>query len=536
MITAILRVQWLSIRNMHVRSQRSGTIMSAILLLVWYGMWAFAAYAAFALGRHIDDRPLLEAALPRTLLGVLLYWQLSPLVSATLGASLETRKLLAYPIPHGQLFFIETMLRLSTAVEMLMVLAAGYAGLLLNPMLAAGWTGAGRMAGAMGLFIVFNLLLAAGTRSFIERMLSKRRLREVFMLVLVMMLGAPRLLVETGFPMERLSWLLKGGGDFWLPWGAAGRMLLGEPSYFAVLLVWCVAGYFFGRSQFERNLRFDADAARATVIREDSGRIAWSERAFRLPSALLPDPIATAVEKELRALSRAPRFRMTFIMGFTFGLLVWLPMVMGRHANGSFFSGNFLTMVSVYALALLGQVSYLNAFGFDRAAVQMYFVAPVPLRKMIVAKNIAAATFILLEIALVTAASVIFVPIAPAKIVEAFLATAVSALYLLAVGNLMSVMYPKGANPERVGHSDPARRQGLIFLLFPLTISPLLLAYGARHVLGGDGAFYMALAVVGSLGGSAYWMSTGAAAVIALRRRESMIEELSRGAGPIATD
>src|SRR5262249_60349420 len=104
-----------------------------------------------------------------------------------------------------------------------------------------------------------------------------------------------------------------------------------------------------------------------------------AETFYRLPSLLFPDPLGAIVEKELRSLARTPRYRMVFVMGFSFGLMIWLPMILGRrgerHVN---ISHNFLTIVCVYALTLLGQVSYWNCFGFDRSAAQIYFVAPQP--------------------------------------------------------------------------------------------------------------------------------------------------------------
>ena len=60
------------------------------------------------------------------------------MMSASMGASLDFRKLLVYPIPHRKLFLIEVLLRLTTCVEMLLVMAGGLAGLLLNPA-AGGW-------------------------------------------------------------------------------------------------------------------------------------------------------------------------------------------------------------------------------------------------------------------------------------------------------------------------------------------------------------------------------------------------------------
>src|SRR5260370_25211368 len=104
------------------------------------------------------------------------------------------------------------------------------------------------------------------------------------------------------------------------------------------------------------------------------------------------------IEKELRSLVRAPRFRLVFVMGFSFGLVVWLPMALRSRGAHSGFSDNFLTVVSVYALTLLGQVTYWNAFGFDRSAAQLYFSAPVSLGHVLAGKNITAARIIFLEI------------------------------------------------------------------------------------------------------------------------------------------
>jgi ABC-2 type transport system permease protein len=226
-IAAILRAQLLSIRNMYGRSRRGGMAISALALAMWFGMWGLVAYAAYALARTSDVHAL-QAALPRALLGIALYWQLSPMVSASLGASLDLRKLLVYPIPHSRLFLIEVLLRLSTGLEMLLVMAAGFTGLVMNAAVAPGWMGAARMSAVLGVFVLFNLLLAAGTRSLLERALAKRRVREFVVLAMVILVAAPRVLVESGLSWERLAWLLQGSGDAWSPWGAAARLLLGE--------------------------------------------------------------------------------------------------------------------------------------------------------------------------------------------------------------------------------------------------------------------------------------------------------------------
>jgi ABC-2 type transport system permease protein len=155
----------------------------------------------------------------------------------------------------------------------------------------------------------------------------------------------------------------------------------------------------FGRAQFERNLRYDTLAAQATPMKPMSARTRrWSERLYRVPALLWKDPLAAIVEKELRTLMRSPRFRLVFIMGFTFGLMFWLPMVLRRNASHSgFLAHNFLVIVCIYAMTLIGQVTYWNCFGIDRSAAIFYFAAPQPMSRTLLGKNIACLFFLYLE-------------------------------------------------------------------------------------------------------------------------------------------
>ena len=188
----------------------------------------------------------------------------------------------------------------------------------------------------------------------------------------------PRLLMVTGVASDqRLEHVFPAAANPFWPWGAAAHCMLGcraaggPCAAIAALAGWTAAAYLFGRWQFTRSLRFDFQEAQATVASAKDRPFA--ERLYRLPSLVLPDPLCAIVEKELRSLARTPRFRLVFVMGFSFGLVVWLPMMLrGRRAHSAV-SGNFLAVVSLYALFLLAQVTYGNAFGFDRSAAQLYF-------------------------------------------------------------------------------------------------------------------------------------------------------------------
>jgi len=260
MIAAILRAQILSMRL----AGRRGAVFSAITGAIWYGFWCFIAFTIGLFAAHADAAAL-RLWIPTSLLLVCLYWQFVPILSASMGSGLDLRKLLIYPAPHGRLFFVEILLRLTTAPEMVLVVAGGIAGLLRNPALG-GLAAAPRLAPIL-IFVLFNLLLASGTRSLLERLLSHRRLREVLIFFLLIALTAPRILFASGFASV-------GVGPFdgiihfpALPWAAAGHAAMGGSLLraIAVLTGWTLAAAWFGRSQFERNLRFDSTAAQSST-------------------------------------------------------------------------------------------------------------------------------------------------------------------------------------------------------------------------------------------------------------------------------
>ena len=540
MIRAILWAQWKSVRILRFGAGRRGAVFSALTSLLWYSFWAMAAVGVGAFTADPNGRRDIERLFPAMLIFVILYWQLAPILVASMGAALDLKKLLVYPIPTGSLFWIEVMLRVTTGLEMMLLLAGGMIGLIRNPALG-GWARAPRIVAPLLLFVLFNLLLAAGLRSVIERALGQKRVREVFVLVAVLIGAAPQLLIVTGVPKGTLRRLLAEDSSVLWPWVAAARISLRGSSAapWAVLLAWTAAAYLFGRWQFESNLRFDVQAAQATNLSiAGLAENSWRAKLFRLPSLFLPDPIGAIVEKELRTLSRTPRFRLVFIMGFTFGLVVWLPVMIGRGLQHTGMSENFLTLVCLYSLALLGQVTYWNAFGFDRSAVQAYFAWPIPISRALVGKNLAAAIFVFLEVLAVTAACMLFrMQPSPHKILEAYLVTPVVAMYLMAGGNLSSVHMPRALNAERVAQGGSAgRSQAIMLLVYPLALLPVLLAYGARYAFDSEIAFYVLLAFAAGLGALVYWLALESAGDAAERRKEQIITELSRGDGPVATE
>jgi ABC-2 type transport system permease protein len=532
MIAAILRAQWLSMRL----GGRRGRIFNVLTGVTWYAIWTALAYGAF---RVVSRSPLdsLRYTLPLALLGVCIYWQAMPILSASMGSALDLRKLLAYPIPHRKLFLVEVLLRVTTGAEMLLVLLGGLAGLFRNPA-TSGWTAVIPVL----IFVLFNVLLASGARSLLERLLSKRKIRELLVFLIFMLWMVPRFFFVTGY---RPSWLAQWSHAIenaaW-PWTATAWVSLGQAGWYPLLLLvcWTLLAGCFGQLQFERNLRFDAVAARSAPYSNGASRMnSLADAFYRFPSALFRDPLAAIIEKEIRSLSRTPRYRMVFVMGFSFGLMVWLPMILGgRGASHSQLSAHFLTVVCVYALTLLGQVSYWNCFGFDRSATQIYFVSPQPLSRTLLGKNLASVVFIYLEVLILAGVTALFrVSFGLSQLVETLIVIGICSLYMLGMGNITSVQYPRALNPERVSQGGASSRfQALVFLLYPVSLLPVLLAYLARYALQSEVIFYLVLAVAALIGAAIYWIAMESAVSAAIERRESIIQALSTSDGPIAAD
>jgi ABC-2 type transport system permease protein len=522
-IRAILWAQWRSFRHFARSEGRVGDLFGVLVAFAWYGIWAGLGTAA-GVSLAGAGREMLAMGLPWALTAVFVYWQLTPVLTASLGASLDMKKLLVYPVPERQFFTIEVALRVTAAFEMLLVIAGITIGLLRNPLVPV-W---GPPAAALAV-IATNLFLAAGLRSLLERLFAYRVLREVLVLALVLAAAVPQLLAYTGVPPSLKAAFAREVPLAW-PWSAAAAVALGRSLAVSapVLAGWMAAAYLFGRRQFARGIRFDA-AAQSTMRVRKAER--WTALFYRAPRLVFGDPFAALVEKEMRSLSRSPRFRLVFLMGFTFGFVIWLPMFRSHgHALAL-----FPVLVSCYALLLMAEVVFWNMFGFDRSSTQLYFYAPISLSMVLAAKSFAAMLFVWVEIGLVLGMSAVTgVPLSAGTVVETYCVALILSVYLLSAGNLSSVYYPRAVNPDHSwGRASRGKFQLMLLFLFPLLALPVALAYAARFWFHSETGFIALLSLAAAAGALVYHASLGTASRLAEERKEKVLSALGEAAGPV---
>jgi ABC-2 type transport system permease protein len=309
---------------------------------------------------------------------------------------------------------------------------------------------------------------------------------------------------------------------------AGDRAVIAAP----VAILWLGAAWWFSRGQFFRSLRFDADERRQPGL--DARPAGAMERIFRLPSRFLPDPLAALVEKEMRTLSRIPRVRVVFAMSCFFGLVLFLPSIMGKRPASSRFVENALPIMAVYGLLMLSQLTFWNCFGFDRSALMGYFCWPIRLRDVFVAKNLTVALVLLPQIVIVWGmTAVIRLPASPGKFLEAVIVMIAAALYWFGLGNIASVRLPRAMNPEKMNQMS-GKMQALTIWVAPLLLLPIVLAYVARAVFHSQLIFAAVMGVALILGAIFYHVCLDSAVEAARTRRETMLQTLSHSEGPIS--
>jgi ABC-2 type transport system permease protein len=329
----------------------------------------------------------------------------------------------------------------------------------------------------------------------------------------------------------------KGRGT---PWHEVAVLSYGPLSFVAlsITLFWIGGAYEIAKWQFQRNLfqeePFPNASAAATTARaqKKASPFPWllhkASRAFR-------DPTAALVEKEFRSLVRMPRFRVIFGMACIFGVLIFIPLSLRRAGTG-FIANNFLPVVNVYGLLLLGDVLLWNVFGFDRGAAALYFVTPVSFEIVLKAKNVTAITFMVLQtVAVSVIAAALQISITPLGLVNAFAASAVVAIFFLSIGNLSSVAIPKPMNPTQTFRKQASGKMQLRLMATSLGLLLLLgFAFAARWAVRANWAFLAVLAFEFGIGVIVYRVATESAVARATRERERILDDLSRGASPIS--
>jgi ABC-2 type transport system permease protein len=498
--TQLLAIAWLRWRifaNGFRRQQRTpgniGGLIAVILLrvIIWPIFAVMALGPAFGAGFLAwsfvsDHHPERLAAL---LAGLTLLWQFVAINGTSMAATLSSfdpASLLRYPLRFGRYLVLRLILGLmtpSTIVGFLALLSAAIGIAVADVSLLPAALVVLAIYGAM------NLFLARMVAAWMERWLATRRAREIF--------GALMALFFVSFQFLNFrrpaghrhaansSWLLNfmhGTNHFllWLPPGFATNSIfptahpLLRLADFGALLAWTAA--FFAAFAFRLHKQFlgeylsegpprSAPAAARTLPQPKAAAT------HNAPARTVLSPtVAACLRKEWLYLRGNGNQLVSMLTPLIFVFILSRGML-ARHPS-------FLLSGSV-GYALMGPLATLyNIFGTDGAGVQLYLLAPVRLRDVIVAKNIASLGVLLVEAIL---AWIIVFVLATAPIP---LAVQLSAMFWvifvvvanLTLGTLRSIQSPRKFVPGKTPQMrTPAASRTTGLLVLALLLGSLLL-------------------------------------------------------------
>lgn len=526
--TAIAWAQFRSIRNRLPRTS-FGAVLMGVLTLLWYGVFAAlgcgAGYMTSVLGRAELERMLAPA-----LFSAFLFWQWIPLLTMSGGWSLQFSKLQTYPIATGTFFWMETVLRLSTAPELLLVVLGAATGLVWNPVVPF-WASL-----CLLLYVPFNLFLTLAIRETLLLSFKRSRYRELFAVLIIGIAVLPQILLRTDLGDKLKPFWTALLNTPWTPWHSFAILSSGQfhalPA--GIALAWTTAAGLLARRQFARALRTE-ETLRVNVDLPADKRPGLASRFAGAVSGLFRDPIAAVIEKEIRSLLRMPRFRIVFGMACIFSLVIFFPIGFGKgHTN--WVRENFLPVVSLYGLLLLGDTLLWNVFGFDRGAAQLWFLTGPGLRTVLHAKNMTAALFIGLQnIIVLVAATLLRFPLTLFNIECAVLASAVVSIYFFAIGNLSSVTVPRPVDPSQTLRKQAGAQLQLWLLGSALAMGCLVgFAFLARWALASDWALIGVFGVELAVGLLVYRIAIDSAVERGMRNREKILDALAKNTSPVS--
>lgn len=436
-------MRWRIFVNSLRRNSRRSELVFQVFFFLFGAAFVAVTSAAFFGGTlgmiRIERTDLLDLLL----WAIFLVWQLAPILFEGYSPGLSFREVARYPISFRAFFLLSSAYGISdpAAITCLLWLLGMWLGVLVE---RPQW--ALPAALALLLFALFNLLLSRIVIGLFERFQSTRKGRErmVFLMLIVMLL--PQFLqFATGYwtnmRIFRLpAWLLAMVApvrELSPPGVTAHAFVLNgdlEIGALGSLVLYLGLTFFLLWRQLHAVFQGEIYAESYTVRRELKVRQGW-----RLP--LMDDVTATIVEKELRYIRQSSRL----VLQLIYPPIIFLFLAFNGPGRKLLFARSpqgVLAGIAAFMLLSVPNLAY-NIFGMDKEAFGRWLLSPLPMRKVLMAKNLVHGC-IFAALYLLVAAIVVAISHVPLLSAATVTLTFFSVLLVqLGAGNLFSVYWPK---------------------------------------------------------------------------------------------
>ncbi len=541
-IRLIAGLRWRMLRNgLRQRSARLDLIG-----MILSGLFAAVFVVGIGIGLGAGTYTLLSQGHPGWIglffWGIFLFWQLFPIFLAGFGPQFEFRGLLRFPFRLRAFYLVSLAYGLAdfAAVAsfcwlLAMTIGAGAARPDLLPAMAA----------ICAIFLLLNVILERLLSSWLERLLARRRTRELvfglfILLSILVQLTAQSLekLAPPAVPWIKRIVLISAA----FPPGLAGRALASAVAHdFAIFLPYAtgIGAYalLFGVLLWLRlSAQYRGEELSETPAPSKPQPAMGASKTTAATQSLrwLSPQVEAVVRKEVRYLLRNSFMFLNLLLP---PLLVILfssqfAAIPRRHAGGSprnISTDLFFPGMLAYVVLILTAPAY-NCFAYESRGMQTFFTTPVRFREVFLGKNLIVVAVLTLEITLCIGTLALRVGLpAPPLFVATLAALVFSVSGQLIVANWSSLNFPRKLE---FGSLRNQRASGMAVLLTFATQIVLAAAcsvvFLAGRWLGNPWlpAGIFATLAVASLGG--YFASLDALSEFAEKKREVLLDALCR--------
>ncbi|HYW65143.1 MAG TPA: hypothetical protein VFB10_00420 [Candidatus Dormibacteraeota bacterium] len=476
---------------------------------------------------------------------IFLWWQVFPVFVAGFGANFEFKTLLRFPLSRRTFYLLGLGYGFAdfAAVSAIcwlaaMVLGAAVARPEVLPVMAA----------VSVLFVLINVTLERLIGSWLEKILARRKTRELFIGLFVLSMVSLNFLnpvlqrygrAASPKILEYLPYLA------WLPGSLAGSAVAGavhgDPRAFllgtAGLFVWLVvtSGLLWRRFAAQYRGEEISESAAPTPTKRNTASAAAAEEARGQNSngewlPLVPATVAAVVLKEFRYLTRNGMAFLTLLLPPI--MVVFFTLQFGKGSalrEHSLKPEMFFPAIMAYLILILISPAY-NAFAYEGKGIQTYFMAPLRFQDVLMGKNLFLAALITVELSLSLALLVWRVGWPSAAMFVATIgAGAFAVMGQLTIANWSSLSFPK---KMEIGKMKGQRNSG-IAVWTALGVQIVVAAICTVIILAGrllGNAWVPAMAFTGLTVAAAggYAASLGPLSRLAEKKRELLIETLCR--------
>jgi ABC-2 type transport system permease protein len=468
-ISLVILVRWQTFRNgMRSQSEKMHVLGSAAL-----GIFFTVLTVGGAIGLGVVANEIAEMQkwfyLSMILWGIFLFWQFLPVLASQTNPGFDGRNLLRFPIKFSTFFLMSAAYGLADPFALAAILwhIAMCIGISVARPDLKWWA-----ALALACSVLMNLLFNRMLFSWLERILAKRRAREIVTAVFILILVSfqfSSVIVQRWGPALKSA--VESSAGVWraLPPALAGTAIEQAASgdFAAALtrtgLLALYALAFGGLFAFRAHAQFTGEdlgesaapvrkkvkAPRAHVSAAASVPIPAAESSgARGVSGLVSPPVAAIYGKEIKYLYRNSMLLMNIFMPLVFivfiGMTVSMPTRHGGASPLGRFNGGFAYPGSVAYLFLLIMNFCPNNLAYEGHGIERYFLSPVKFRDVMLAKNLFHGTLVGLEALLVLGVLTVMGHPPPLLIILAtWAALPFAALMHFGVGNWLSLQYPR---------------------------------------------------------------------------------------------